>query len=408
MMRGTALSQVFTFAASLALARMYDEADFGRTALFVSLTLIFSKLAALRYEFAIVLPKEEKESANVMAVAMFWCTVLSIALLGVFLLFGKQIARLLNAESLGLYLYLVPLSVFLIAFAECLRYYYVRKKTYNFLSNLQLGQTTASLAAQLSLFKVLPAFGLIVGMIVKYATGFILFVKKFMPEYRTWRAQVHRDDMKKVARKYNDFPRISTIQVGADQIQTEGIVFLLASLFGEVLLGSYAFAVRVVKAPAGVIASALAYVFYQKASEDFNTNPESLHSFFKKTSLQLFAIGIIPFTILFFAAPFLFSFIFGENWYFAGEIARILTPWLFLNFILSPISQVPMIVNRQRDAFYLTLAGIVIKLGAIGIGGYYNNAILGFTLLSAGGCMLLLFSWWWYLYIAKKSTAGRS
>ena len=70
MLGGVGLAQVINFAASLVLARLYDEADFGRLALFTSLMMLLTNLAGLRYELATVLPRRPEKALAVLALAL--------------------------------------------------------------------------------------------------------------------------------------------------------------------------------------------------------------------------------------------------------------------------------------------------------------------------------------------------
>src|SRR5439155_3644918 len=65
---------------------------------------------------------------------------------------------------------------------------------------------------------------------------------------------------------------------------------------------------------------------------------------------------IAPFIVLMLCAPSLFGFVFGAAWRDAGVYALILAPWMALNFLTSPLSQLPLIVGRQGRAFAYGLA----------------------------------------------------
>jgi len=43
----------------------------------------------------------------------------------------------------------------------------------------------------------------------------------------------------------------------------------------------------------------------------------------------------------------IFVFVFGESWRLAGEAAAVMAPWLFLNFLSSPLSAIFIVLNRQ-------------------------------------------------------------
>jgi O-antigen/teichoic acid export membrane protein len=62
----------------------------------------------------------------------------------------------------------------------------------------------------------------------------------------------------------------------------------------------------------------------------------------------LVLLAIIPFLVVFIFSPFLFSFIFGAEWRIAGEYAQIMTVMFFLSFIVSPLSNMFIIAEKQK------------------------------------------------------------
>lgn len=54
------------------LTRIYAPAEFGLIALFVSITSVLAGISCLCYEFTIMLPKSEKEAANLFAVSLMF------------------------------------------------------------------------------------------------------------------------------------------------------------------------------------------------------------------------------------------------------------------------------------------------------------------------------------------------
>ena len=72
-------------------------------------------------------------------------------------------------------------------------------------------------------------------------------------------------------------------------------------------------------------------------------------------------LGIGPALILLLFAPALFAFVFGPSWRAAGDIARILAPLYFLNFIASPLSYVFYVTGKQKaDLVWQVARGILI------------------------------------------------
>ena len=68
------------------------------------------------------------------------------------------------------------------------------------------------------------------------------------------------------------------------------------------------------------------------------------------------------FTLIFFFGGDLFAFVFGEEWYQSGKLSEIMAPWLMLNFVLSPLSTIPLVLNKQGTFFLLGLSASLLQL----------------------------------------------
>jgi O-antigen/teichoic acid export membrane protein len=80
----------------------------------------------------------------------------------------------------------------------------------------------------------------------------------------------------------------------------------------------------------------------------------------------LLIIAVIPFILLFFLAPFLFSFIFGPEWRVAGEYTQIMTVMFFLSFVVSPLSNMFIIAEKQKiDLFIQIILFIFVSVSII-------------------------------------------
>ena len=62
---------------------------------------------------------------------------------------------------------------------------------------------------------------------------------------------------------------------------------------------------------------------------------------------------------------------FGEDWTEAGVLGSIMTIWLFMNMIASPLSYLPVALDEQRPYFYWNIAGTVILILSILVPVYF-------------------------------------
>jgi O-antigen/teichoic acid export membrane protein len=152
------------------------------------------------------------------------------------------------------------------------------------------------------------------------------------------------------------------------------------------------------------IGGAISQVFYQQASLLKNDN-EKLKKLtigtIKKSSLVS-----LPFLILLLLwGPQLFAFVFGKEWEIAGEYARILSPWIFLDFIRATVSQLVLIVEKQEHFLIFSVTGNLILIISMMIGGMVTHNILhGFIIFSSCNSLLTVYIliWMYNLCGVKK------
>lgn len=402
LLAGTILAQIITFGLSPFLTRLYSPEDFGILSLFMSISAIFSVIAAGRYELAIVLPKEDKDAHNIIVLSVILTTFTAIFSFIILSIFNTSISNFTKNSDISKWLYFVFISIFFSGIYQIFNNYSIRNKTFRNNSYSRVIQAFSMTGIQLVLGYIsFGASGLIIGTIVGQVFAAIILAWSWISSYKNNKAIISKSVISYNFKRYNNFLKINTPHSLIDSIQDNGIIFVITYLFSQTVLGSYAFAFRILKAPVGILGSAMYQVFYQRASQAFNEG-QDIRRLIRKLYFNLFIIGFPVFTILMISTPFIFEFIFGKEWRLSGEIAQILCPWLFLNFMASPVSCIILIMNKQKEAILITLIDISLRITALIIGGIYNNYFLAFTLMSIFCSLLLIFALFWYYYIAKK------
>jgi len=103
--------------------------------------------------------------------------------------------------------------------------------------------------------------------------------------------------------------------------------------------------------------------------------------------------------------PQLFAFVFGEKWESAGVYARILSPWIFLDFVRATVSQLVLIVEKQKTFLLFYVAGNILLVISMMIGGMLTHNILHcFILFSVLNSLLTVYILFWLYNLcnAKK------
>ncbi|MFO7843100.1 MAG: oligosaccharide flippase family protein [Bacteroidales bacterium] len=131
---GTAIAQAIPILISPILTRLYSPSDFGLIALYLAIVNIFVIVATGRYNLAIMLPEDEKEASDLKFLSIYINLFVSIILLFVVLILNDPVTRILDNEDISVWLYFIPLSVFIRALFKIYEYYENRRKNYKSIS----------------------------------------------------------------------------------------------------------------------------------------------------------------------------------------------------------------------------------------------------------------------------------
>jgi len=398
---GTIIAQALPVLISPILTRLYSPSDFGVLALFISITSIVGVIANGRYELAIMLPEKDEDAINVAAVGFLFNIAISLLFLIFIIIFKKPFLKLLKAESLSFWIYFAPLTVFFIGLFHILNYANNRFKLYKDISKSNILKSIASSLVQLTLgFLKTGTSGLILGQISAQA---VANTKLFSNIKKTGLMnEIKKEKIKILYKKYINFPKINLFHALLDNIQSNGIIILLTTFYGSNVIGFYFLSLRILGIPSQFISNSLYQVIYQKAAEIYNKKQKMLE-FYKKIILSLGVSSTVIFFIILVLSFNILDFIFGKNWHGIGLYIRSLLGWIFFQFIVSPISSLPLILNKQKELFLVSIIGKIILFTTLIIGYILKlNIINIFYLISLFMSIYFIFCIYWIGYLLKK------
>ena len=161
-------------------------------------------------------------------------------------------------------------------------------------------------------------------------------------------------------KRYNRFPIYATPSQIIGAFSSQMPVFFLSVIYGSQVTGYYGLAFSIINLPMMLIGESFGNVFYSEAASLKNVNVEKIKDLSQKFLKKLFIFGLIPFVILLLFGPFLFSFVFGDQWYEAGQISRVLSFLMFFRLVFTPISRIYSIFERQKEAFIIDIVRTLI------------------------------------------------
>ncbi|MDO5068075.1 MAG: lipopolysaccharide biosynthesis protein [Propionibacteriaceae bacterium] len=349
LMSGTAVAQVIPLATAPIISRLYTDHEVGVFQLFVSFAAVLITVATGRYSLAIVLPKQESDARAVaklsQRVSLWVCLIGGLLLL----VLAEPISQWTNTPEIRWWL---PFTgVFAWAYAQVEIYYYWcnRHRQYATMGTNRIVQAASNYGSQIGfgVFRLGP-FGLIFSTFFGQVLGALLLRRKVGRELRDQPVGSTRE----MAVKYKKMPLLNAPTALMDNIRLEGANWMMAAMFSTAALGHFGWAWRLLQTPAALINSSLSQVFYKELAI---TPRGHMFSLVRRSVIRSFVIGVAPFTAIYLLSPWLIPFVLGEKWALAGVIGQMLVPWLYMNFITSPISTLFLVTQRQGLLFWYAI-----------------------------------------------------
>ena len=378
-MTGTTIAQAIPIAISPILTRLYTPKDFGVFALFIAIVSIFGSIANGRYELAIMLPRKDEDAINILALGFIINILLSLFLLFIVVLFHDNILNLLNNKDISLWLYLVPISVFLMGCFNLLNYFNNRKKFYKDLAKANVYKSIGMAIVQviLGFFKA-GAGGLISGQIFSQIisnTKLFFNIKKL-----NLFQNIRKVKIIALGKRYIDFPKFSMWAILANTLAQHLTNILISSFYGIKTLGFYSLAQRMLGMPSSLIGGSIGQVFFQEATKEKQETGKAVKTF-NSTLKKLILIALPSFSILYFVVEDLFAIVFGVEWRIAGKYAQIVIPLFAIRFVVAPLTVVNSIFEKQNISLYWQISLLFFSILTIVSSHYFNVNFLIFLKL---------------------------
>ncbi|MEJ2054345.1 MAG: oligosaccharide flippase family protein [Calditrichaceae bacterium] len=400
---GLIIAQVIPLLIVPVLTRIYSVEIFGIFFIYSAIVVILSIFATLQYEITIVLPEEDSDAINLLILSLSTSLIISILLFIIIFFFNRQIALLLGDSNIGPWLFLIPVSIFFTGIFQSFSYFGNRFKKYKTISGGRIVKSTITGLSQLSCgITGYEKFGLIGGLIFGQIISAAYMAVKFFKKVFIFLHQVSVKRMIRLIKIYKNVPTYNTLMGLQNRLSGYLPFFLLGNYYGVTIVSLYGLAHRIIGTPTGIVSQSIGQVFYQKASESYN-NKDDLYGLVKGLYIKLLKVAIIPFTLLFFIAPAAFKFIFGPEWISTGRIIQILTPWLLLSFLNTPITSVITILNKQKVLFIYNTLLLIFRFFALFIGfKVYNNEYYSIAFYALIGFIFNSFILFYMLAICRN------
>lgn len=349
LMSGTAVAQILPIAASPLITRLYSPAEMGVYTMFMAFVTAVLTIATWRYDLAIVLPRRVEEARALVKLSNRLSTLTCLVIgLGLFIASGP-ITQAMGMPELKVWLALVGVVAWAYSQVSIFNYWCNRNKNYKLMSLNRIGQSVTTTGTQLGFGAA--SFGT-AGLVVSTFLGQLIAAGNL---FRKTRREIYgqpTSSLWAMMREHKKLPLMNAPTAILDAVRLQGTQILIGAFFSTAAIGQFGQAWKLLQTPAGLVNSSLTQVFFQKMAV---TERGHMLDVVRKGIVRSALVGVVPFALIYFLSPPLFPLIFGQRWALAGQIGAALVPWLYLNFITSPVSTLFIVTRRQGTVFWFGL-----------------------------------------------------
>lgn len=256
---GTALAQIFTFAISPILTRLYTPNDFGVLGIVLSASSIIAVTAHLRLNLAIALAFSVEKAKVILKIAVILSLVICfLACFGIY-------AYAIISENTH-YSFLIICLIFIVALLntniDTLNYWQSYRQRFKESAQRSVIRSLTTGIFQIVLSVITP-LGLIFGVIIGAFSAIVLYVREiYKANENKIKAPVTLKIIKSNIIKYQTFPLYSMPQGLLASASLNAVPILLSSAYGIGVAGQYWLAYRILLAPIALFGGAYRQVLH--------------------------------------------------------------------------------------------------------------------------------------------------
>ncbi|MET0857466.1 MAG: oligosaccharide flippase family protein [Telluria sp.] len=395
---GATGAQALPLLAAPLLTRMCTPSEMGAFSVWLGVIAVSSIGATLRVDTAMVLDHEEQQQRTCFGVVAYSATLLALAitLCGVA---GRALNLPAVRDMSWFGLLTIGVGTWLTAYTQTTLAYAASHNQFRKAAKVKVWAAGTIAVSQLTLLAAgLGSKGLLAGQLIGLGAG--LGAAWLLLSPPSARIGLRLDaEQRTYLLKHQAFWRFSLPSSLLNSLVGQLPLFMIGIKHGVMAAGLFALTQRVLSAPISLLAGSILEVFKRQAVHDYQTIG-NCREVYRYTFKALLLLGLGPSLILFLFSPQLFSWVFGPAWRPAGELARILAPLCFLNFIASPLSYVFFVAGKQKIELVWQVALFLMTVAVFTAPVSLHDSVLAYAI---GYSLLYLV----YLYMSYQCSQNR-
>lgn len=365
---GTGISQILSLVFLPILTRLYSQDAFGLLTAFTTVVGFIASFATLKYDTALVLPKEDRDAYSLLKLSNIVTIFITI-----FCVLVMFLPIPYFEEYQGLQI-LIGIGVLLSVNYNNSALWNIRFKHFNSTSISRVIQSISIFIFQYFLYSFFDLKGLVIGNILGISISglYLILMRKFRwSEYKS----ISKREMFVQAKRYIDFPKYFTFSNAILTLASSLPVILFVKFIPLAQIGIYGIALRIIAQPVTLISNSLRSVILGDMAQKKN-NDRSILSWYLKIFVGLFLVSLLASVLLILFGDVIVRVFLGEGWNDVSVYAKMLIPLLISMMIGSPGTAAVRVFEMQKYTLKYSIVSLVIK--ATTLLGLFMSEVVGF------------------------------
>ncbi|MDT0736748.1 oligosaccharide flippase family protein [Staphylococcus chromogenes] len=393
------IAQLIMIASFPVISRLYSPSEFGVFTIFNNLALILIPIINARYDLLIINAKNDKQ-ANILSQIS-----LMISLAIILLILPISLVCMFIFSNYSVHILSLIVMLFLVSLTNIFTSYLNREKKYNILSFINILRSFLMTFLQiiLGIFQF-GSIGLMIGYAFSYIAGITLGYSIFKKHF-TFIS--NKNKIIYMFRRYKNQLYFSTPSMLINSLSITLVVFLIGILYTNHEVGIYGMAYKILSIPVSVISLGLSKIFMQKAHYNYS-NYGTFKELLIKFTLTLAILGLVVYLPILFINKTIVTTILGNQWNEIMNIMYFLIPVCFFRLVVSTISLVVIVFEKQKIEFLIQTSLLVMSILSFVISFVFNLKFSEFVFINSLSLSLgyILFYLIIFYYSERKTIQG--
>ena len=400
LLTGNLAAQAVNVATILLVVSLYVRPDeFGRYAAVVAAIGLISSVACLRFEIATVAVKSELEARNL----VFAAASAAIAITTLATLLAATARHVGDYDLLmGIPIWAVATALLLKSGCQVVAGVYYRFQAYGTYSLVRFLQAIVLFAGFFwSGVRGGRAEDLTISLGVSYAAFLALSAPWLLGRGLTRGVSYPR--VAASVRRHRGFVFYNTPHAFLDNILANGLPLVLVTLSGVTVAGYFGFMQRLLRAPLGLVFTAVSQVLFRHVSSgDYSRSVRKDLFRVLLLTLLILAVAVVCISLV---LPGFNRIEFFSEWRGLREYVLPFSVWMLASFVFAPFAALPVVYGEQRRYFGLSAGYNIGTLALIGLLLAHASVHAAFTV---SGIITLMYCSALVVWVFRLSERGHS